>query len=60
MTSSAAYAGFAENSYGMLKAGLKADFVVFDRDIMKVPVSQILDAKVLATVVDGKVVYGGM
>ncbi|KAJ7584940.1 amidohydrolase 3 [Mycena floridula] len=58
MTLDAAYASFAEKELGSLKKGKKADFVVLDRDIMKVPVKDILGTKVIATVIDGKVVYG--
>ncbi|KAF9526004.1 amidohydrolase 3 [Crepidotus variabilis] len=58
MTLDAAYSSFAENDIGSLIPGKKADFVVFDRDIMTVPESEILQAKVVATVIDGKVAYG--
>lgn len=58
MTLDAAYASFAEHELGSLVPGKKADFVVFDRDIMKVPVDEILQTKVIATVVDGEVAYG--
>lgn len=58
MTLDAAYASFAENERGSLTPGKKADFVVLDRDIMKVPVDEILRTKVLATVVDGQIMYG--
>jgi predicted amidohydrolase YtcJ len=34
-----------------------ADFVVLDRDITRIPADQILDAKVLRTVVGGKTVW---
>ncbi|KIL60723.1 hypothetical protein M378DRAFT_167825 [Amanita muscaria Koide BX008] len=55
MTLDAAYASFAEHELGSLVPGKKADFVVFDRDIMKVPVDEILQTKVIATVVDGEI-----
>uniref|UniRef100_A0A8H7XPQ0 Amidohydrolase 3 domain-containing protein n=1 Tax=Psilocybe cubensis TaxID=181762 RepID=A0A8H7XPQ0_PSICU len=58
MTLDAAYAAFAEETLGSLTPGKKADFVVFDKNIMQVPVGDILKAKVLATVVDGEVMYG--
>ena len=58
MTLDAAYASFAEQELGSLSPGKKADFVVFDRDIMAIPVNEILEAKVKATVIDGRVVYG--
>ena len=58
MTLDAAYASFAENELGSLSPGKKADFVILDKDIMSIPLHQILEVKVKATVVDGKVAYG--
>lgn len=60
MTYDAAYAAFAEDVIGSLVPGKKADFVILDRDIMTVPESEILGAKVTATVIDGEVVYGSI
>ncbi|KAH0834031.1 amidohydrolase family-domain-containing protein [Lanmaoa asiatica] len=60
MTLDAAYAAFAEDKLGSLSIGKKADFVVLDRDIMTVPVSEILATKVKATIIDGEVVYGNL
>lgn len=60
MTLDAAYASFSEDILGSLSIGKKADFVVLDRDIMTVPIEDILSAKVTATVIDGEVVYGNL
>jgi predicted amidohydrolase YtcJ len=60
MTRDAAYAAFAEDTWGRLLPGFAADFVVLDRDIMHVPMDEILSTKVLATVVDGQVAYGSL
>lgn len=60
MTLDAAYASFAENEIGSLSPGKKADFVILDKDIMTVSAEEILDTKVVATVVDGTVVYGNL
>lgn len=60
ITYDAAYASFAEDDLGSLTPGKKADFVVFDKDIMTVPQSKILETRVKATVVDGKVAYGAL
>jgi predicted amidohydrolase YtcJ len=60
MTRDAAYASFVENTRGQLVPGFAADFVVLDRDIMRVPLEEILGTKVLATVVDGQIVYGSL
>jgi predicted amidohydrolase YtcJ len=56
-TRGAAYAAFMENEVGMLKPGMRADFVVLDGDLMTVPPRQIADLKPLSTWVDGKAVY---
>ena len=62
MTADAAYAAFAEDAFGRLKSELRADFVVLDHDIMdeERPASEILETKVLATVIDGKMMFGGI
>ncbi|KAJ7072616.1 amidohydrolase 3 [Mycena amicta] len=60
MTLDAAYASFAENELGSLSVSKRADFVLLDRDIMQVHVGEILQTKVLATVIDGKVAYGSL
>jgi predicted amidohydrolase YtcJ len=56
-TVSAAYAEFAEDKVGKLLPGYLADFVVLDRDITRIPAEQILETKVLRTVVGGKTVW---
>ncbi|KAJ7209692.1 amidohydrolase family-domain-containing protein [Mycena pura] len=58
MTLDAAYASFTETELGSLTVGKRADFVVLDRNIMEVDHAEILQAKVVATVIDGKVAYG--
>jgi len=52
-----AFAGYEENYKGTLTPGKLADFVMLDRDITKIPPTQIKDVKVLMTVVGGKVAY---
>ncbi len=56
-TADAAYASFEENRKGTLKAGMLADFVLIDRDLTAIPPETIRDARILETVVGGKVVY---
>ncbi|KIK68827.1 hypothetical protein GYMLUDRAFT_1000742 [Collybiopsis luxurians FD-317 M1] len=58
MTVDPAYASFTESILGSLEVGKRADYVVFDQDIMTVPANEILSTKVLATSVDGALVYG--
>ncbi|MEO8189233.1 MAG: amidohydrolase [Acidobacteriota bacterium] len=55
--SGAAWAAFEENEKGTLAPGKLADFVVLSSDIVSVPADRIVDAKVEATVVGGKIVY---
>ena len=57
MTLWAAYAGFQENELGSLAAGKRADFVVLDQDIMRVPDSMLSSTHVLSTWVGGRNVY---
>ena len=56
-TATAAYAGFDEGQRGVLKAGMLADLVMIDRDLTRIPAAEIRDAKVLMTIVGGRVVY---
>ena len=61
MSSEAAYASFQENTTGSFRVGKKFDAVVWDKDIMRVePATSVLQAKVKATIVDGKAVYGSL
>ena len=52
-----AWAEGEERSKGSLTAGKVADFVVIDRDLFAIPAVEIKDAKVLLTVVGGRVVH---
>jgi predicted amidohydrolase YtcJ len=56
-TSEAAYAAFAEDEIGRLDAGMRADIAVFDRDLASVPTREVLDARCVMTIVDGRVVW---
>lgn len=58
-TLAGAYAGFEEKRKGSLVVGKDADFVMLSRDVMTVGAKEILGAKVVMTVVGGKVVYRG-
>jgi predicted amidohydrolase YtcJ len=52
-----AYAAFWENELGSITVGKLADITVLDRDIMTIPEAQIPSAKVLYTIVGGKIRY---
>jgi hypothetical protein len=56
-TAGSAYAGFADADLGRLERGRLADFVLIDRDLTHVPPETIRDARVMMTIVGGKVVY---
>ena len=58
MTIDAAYASFTENTLGSLERGKLADIVVLNQDIMTVDADKLLSTKVLATLIEGQVVYG--
>jgi hypothetical protein len=54
MTIWAAKANFMEKEIGSLEQGKKADFIVLDQDLMKVPETDILKVRVNATYLGGK------
>ena len=57
LTTSAADSLGANAQWGTLEPGRLADLVVLSADLFELPASHLLDAVVIATVVDGKVVY---
>ena len=57
MTIWPAYAGFQESVLGSLTPGKYADFTVLDKDIMRVPDTEILSTRVISTWIGGKRVY---
>jgi predicted amidohydrolase YtcJ len=54
-TQDAAFAMFAEKELGTVEAGKRADFTVFDRDLLTCPEGDLLHAAVRLVVVGGKV-----
>ena len=58
-TSSAARAVGRENDLGTLEVGKRADLTVFSKDLMTVEPPEILKAKALMTVSDGRVMFEG-
>ena len=56
-TLGAAFAGRREQQEGSLEPGKLADLIIVDRDLFKIPASEIDQTQVLLTMVGGKVVY---
>jgi predicted amidohydrolase YtcJ len=56
-TAGGSFAGFAEKDRGMLRSGMLADIAVIDRDLTKIAPETIRDAKVVMTIVDGRIVF---
>ena len=57
MTTWAAYANFEEDLKGSIEVGKVADLVILTEDIMTVKESDILKSRVIATMMDGNLVY---
>ena len=57
MTLDAAYGSFAETEKGSIEVGKLADLVVLSQDILSVPDDALMKTAVLATIVDGKLLY---
>ncbi|KZT36239.1 amidohydrolase 3 [Sistotremastrum suecicum HHB10207 ss-3] len=60
MTLGASYASFSEDTVGSIYPGKRADFVILDQNIMSISLRNILETRVLATVIDGKFAYGDL
>ena len=56
-TRDAAWASRAEGSYGRIAAGLSADFIVLDRDVFAAESDELLETRVIRTVVAGRTVH---
>jgi len=57
MTIWAAYLNFEENEKGSIEKGKLADFIIIDRDIMKIDIDETPKTEVLKTYVSGELVY---
>ena len=57
MTIWAAKSNFEEFEKGSLEKGKLADFIILDRDLMKISESEILETKVLKTFINGEKVF---
>lgn len=56
-TIGSAYAEFMDHIKGSLEPGKLADIVILDRNLLEIPPKEILNARVLYTVVNGEIVY---
>ncbi|MFJ7727231.1 amidohydrolase [Neobacillus sp. NPDC097160] len=57
-TKGSAYAACHEHDRGMIRNGFLADFTVFDRDIFRIPFTEIPDVPVKMTIIGGEIVFG--
>ncbi len=57
MTRWAAHANFEEKEKGSIEVGKFADFVILDQDIMKVGIDTVLKTQIVATILNGKIVF---
>jgi len=56
-TIGSAYAEFAEKAKGTISPGKLADLVMLDRDLYQIPPAEIDKARVVLTVMDGRIVW---
>ena len=56
-TRDAAYVEFMEHEKGQVKEGYLADLVLFSHDLFELPPQDILQAKAILTIVNGKIVH---
>ncbi len=56
-TRNAAYIMRLEDKTGSIEVGKRADLIVLDRNLFEIPVTEINQAQVLLTIMDGKTVY---
>ncbi len=54
-----AYASFEEDQKGQIREGMLADMVLLNRDITAIQPESIPETRVLATIVDGRIVHDG-
>lgn len=57
MTIWAAYSNFEDKTRGSIEKGKFADFVILDKDIMKIPLNEVRGTKVMRTVIGGESLY---
>ena len=56
-TINGAVANFLEQDTGSIEAGKMADLVILEKNLFKIPVTEIAEVKVLVTMFEGNIVY---
>ena len=56
-TRDAAYVEFMENEKGQIREGYLADLVLFSHDLFEVKAEDIMTAKAVLTIIDGRIVH---
>ena len=56
-TAGAAYAAFAADQSGMLRVGMQADLTLVDRDLFRVSPQELLESRVVMTIIAGQVAF---
>ncbi len=57
-TINSAYVNFLDNKVGSIEVGKQADLAILDRDLFTIPAHEINKVKVVATLFEGRLVYG--
>jgi len=57
VTVNAAYQYFEEDKKGTIEVGKVADFIILDRDILSVGERKILKTRIVATLLNGDIMY---
>jgi predicted amidohydrolase YtcJ len=57
LTRWAAYANFEEKEKGSIEVGKFADFIILDQDIMEVKIESLIHTRIVATILNGKIVF---
>ncbi len=56
-TQAAAWVGFEENQTGSIRPGMRADVVILDSDLTRLPAEALSRVNVQTTIIDGQIVY---
>ena len=59
-TRNAAFANFLDEDTGTIEQGKFADLVVLDNNLFEIPMEKISDSSVIATLIEGKIVFGDL